>query len=385
MNIPLFEWGLVLLLGLWGLGGPSIAHAQQDLPPDAPSALRQFDTDYSQSTIDLSTLRSGGPPKDGIPSIDTPSFVSVDAAQDWIAPKEPIIVIEQNGVAKGYPLQILTHHEIVNDEIGGTPVAVTFCPLCYSSIAFRRTLDGEAVTFGVSGMLRHSDLVMYDRKTETLWQQLTGEAIVGDRVGQTLEVIPSQLISFRQFAQNHPDAKVLSRDTGYDRPYGRNPYAGYDNVNESPFMYDGPTDDRLPPKEKVVTVSLGDTHKAYPHSVTKKKRVVHDTLGDHALVVFHAPGAVSALDARRIANSKEVGSTGVFDRTVNDNTLTFTYAGDGRFKDKNTGSTWTVAGRAVKGPLKGTQLDRLAHGNYFSFAWFAFRPETTIYAPSSGS
>jgi hypothetical protein len=376
---------LVLFLGLWGLSEGPIVHAQPALPPNAPQALQQFDTDYSQSTIDLSTLRSGGPPKDGIPSIDDPSFVSVDAAQDWIAPKEPIIVIEQNGVAKGYPLQILTHHEIVNDEIGGTPVAVTFCPLCYSSIAFRRTLDGEPVTFGVSGMLRHSDLVMYDRKTETLWQQLTGEAIVGDQVGETLEVVPSQLIAFRQFAENFPDAQVLSRETGYSRPYGQNPYAGYDNVDESPFLYDGPTDDRLPPKEKVVTVSLGNTHKAYPHSVTEKKRVVHDTVGDRSLVVFHAAGAVSALDARRIADSKEDGSTGVFDRTVDGNTLTFTYAGDGRFKDEETGSTWTVAGRAVEGPLKGTQLNRIAHGNYFSFAWFAFRPETTIYAPSSGS
>lgn len=373
---------VLLVLGLSLAGG---AHAQPTLPPDAPSALRQFDTDYSQSTIDLSTLRSGGPPKDGIPSIDDPSFVPVDAARDWIDAKEPVIVIEHNGAVKGYPLQILTHHEIVNDKIGGTPVAVTFCPLCYSSIAFRRTLDGEPVTFGVSGLLRHSDLVMYDRKTDTLWQQLTGEAVVGDLVGQTLAVIPSQLISFQQFADHFPDADVLSRDTGHSRPYGQNPYAGYDNVDKSPFLYDGPSDDRLPPKEKVITISLDDTHKAYPHSVTTENRIVHDTIGDRALAVFHAPGAVSALDARQIANSKEDGSTGVFDRTVDGKTLTFAYAGDGRFNDENTGSTWTVTGRAVEGPLKGTQLDRIPHGNYFSFAWFAFRPETAIYSPSSNS
>ena len=379
---PAFARATLIVLGL-GLAG--MACAQPDLPPNAPSALRQFDTDLSTHNIDLSTLRSGGPPKDGIPSIDNPSFVSVAAARDWIAPKEPVIVIEHGGDVRAYPLQILTHHEIVNDEIGGTPVAVTFCPLCYSSIAFRRTLDGAPVTFGVSGLLRHSDLVMYDRRTETLWQQLTGEAIVGDLAGRTLEVIPSQLISFQQLADNFPNADVLSRNTGHNRPYGQNPYAGYDNIDESPFLYDGPTDDRLPPKAKVVTVSLDGTHKAYPHSVTKDKRVINDTVGGRPLAVVHGPGAVSALDARRIADSKEDGTTGVFDRRVDGDTLTFTAAGDGRFTDEETGSTWTVTGRAVAGPLKGTQLERIAHGDYFSFAWFAFRPDTDIYTPAAGS
>jgi len=374
--------GLLLAL-LWG--APGLAHAQSTLPSNAPQALQQFDTDLTNATVDLSTLRAGGPSKDGIPSIDDPSFVSVAAARDWIDPKEPVILLEHNGAVRAYPLQILTYHEIVNDEIGGTPVAVTFCPLCYSSIAFERRLDGEPVTFGVSGLLRNSDLVMYDRKTETLWQQFTGEAIVGDRAGEELEIIPSQLISFRQFAENYPDGTVLSRNTGHNRPYGQNPYAGYDDVDQSPFAYDGPTDDRLPPKAKVVAVSLDGTHKAYPHSVTKKQRVLHDAIGGRPLVVFHAPGAVSALDAREIAESKEVGSTGVFDRRVGGRTLTFAYADDGRFEDEETGSVWTVTGRAVEGPLEGTQLDRISHGDYFAFAWFAFRPDAVVYSASSGS
>jgi len=371
---------VLLLAGLWsGLGA---AFGQSSVPQGAPQALSQFNTDLNNATIDLSTLRPGGPPKDGIPSIDNPSFVSIEAASRWIDPKEPVIAIQMNGVTKAYPLQILTHHEIANDEIGGTPVAVTFCPLCYSSIAFERTLDGEPVTFGVSGLLRKSDLVMYDRKSETLWQQFTGKAIVGDRAGEELKVIPSQLISFRQFVENYPDGTVLSRDTGHNRPYGQNPYAGYDDVDQSPFAYDGPTDDRLPPKEKVVAVNQNGVHKAYPHSVTKKKRVIHDTMGDRPLAVFHAPGAVSALDARNIAESKEDGSTGVFDRRVDGRTLEFTYAGDGRFEDTNTGSVWTIAGRAIDGPLEGTQLDRISHGDYFAFAWFAFRPEAAVYSAS---
>lgn len=375
----------LLLVGVWAAALLSPTLGQSDIPSDAPQELEQFDTDLSNTTIDLSELKAGGPSKDGIPSIDDPSFVSVDAASDWIDPKEPVIVVERNGVTRAYPLQILTYHEIVNDEIGGTPVAVTFCPLCYSSITFRRTLDGEPVTFGVSGLLRHSDLVMYDRKTETLWQQFTGEAIAGTRAGASLEVLPSQLVSFRQFAEAHPDAGVLSRETGHSRPYGQNPYAGYDDVDQSPFAYDGPTDDRLPPKEKVVAVSLGDTHKAYPHSVTKEQRVIHDDLADRPIVVLHAPGAVSALDARQISESKEDGTTGVFDRRVDGRTLRFRYLGDGRFEDTDTESVWTVTGRAIEGPLEGTQLDRISHGDYFAFSWFAFRPEATLYSDDEES
>jgi hypothetical protein len=373
--------GLIVAGGL--LVGPPDGHAQS-LPPGAPPALQQFDTDHSKHNIDLTTLRSGGPPKDGIPSVDEPSFVSVDAARDWIAPQEPVIVFEHGGVARAYPLQILTHHEIVNDRVAGTPVAVTFCPLCYSALVFERWLDGEAVEFGVSGLLRNSDLVMYDRKTETLWQQLTGKAIVGDRAGQTLRQFPSQIVSFRQFGEAHPEGEVLSRDTGYNRPYGRNPYAGYDDIDNKPFAYDGPVDDRLPPMEKVVAVSVGGIHKAYPHSTTEEKRVIHDTVADRALVVFHAPGAVSALDAAQIERSKETGSTGVFDRRADGRTPTFRYAGDGRFRDEETGSTWTVTGKALDGPLAGTQLDRVQHGDYFAFAWLAFRPDATIYDAEVG-
>jgi hypothetical protein len=366
---------------LAAVGGSGLASAQS-LPSDAPSALRQFNTDLSSYNIDLSELRSGGPPKDGIPSIDDPQFVAPSQASDWIEPQEPVIALEHNGEAKAYPLQILTFHEIVNDRIGGTPVAVTFCPLCYSAIVFKRTLDGETVEFGVSGMLRKSDLVMYDRKTETLWQQFTGEAIVGDLTGQTLEKLPAQIISFQQFQENVPGGDVLSRDTGHNRPYGRNPYAGYDNVDRKPFMYDGPENGKLPPMEKVVTVDVNGTHKAYPRSVTKEQHVLNDEVAEQPLAVFHAPGAVSALDASQMANSKEIGSTGVFSRRVDGRTLTFTYAGDGQFTDEQTGSVWTVTGRAVEGELRGTQLERLKHGDYFAFAWFAFRPDTQLYRPA---
>ncbi|WP_263834344.1 DUF3179 domain-containing protein [Salinibacter sp.] len=385
---PSVQHRLVFALGLVGLWVVSVApgaRAQSSLPPNAPPALQQFDTAYSKHNIDLSTLVSGGPPKDGIPSVDAPVFVSVREASRWVAPEEPVILLEHKGTARAYPLQILTHHEIVNDRIAGTPVAVTFCPLCYSALVFERTLDGAPVELGVSGLLRNSDLVMYDRKTETLWQQLTGKAIVGDLAGRTLTQIPSQIVSFRQFSTTHPDGAVLSRDTGHDRPYGRNPYAGYDDIDNKPFAYRGPTDNRLPPMAKVVAVTIGDRYKAYPHSKTEKKRVLHDTVAGRPLAVFHAPGAVSALDAAEIAESKETGSTGVFDRRVDGRTLTFSYVDDGRFEDEDTGSTWTVTGRAVEGPLEGTQLDRVQHGDYFAFAWFAFRPDAALYGAGGSS
>lgn len=371
----------ILLLALVPLGLVTISCAQS-LPDDAPRALRQFDTDFSKRAIDLSELRSGGPPKDGIPSIDRPSFVSQDAAASWNEPQEPVIALDHNGEARAYPLKILTHHEIVNDEIGGTPVAVTFCPLCYSALVFERVLQGEPVEFGVSGLLRKSDMVMYDRRTETLWQQFTGKAIAGDLTGTTLTQLPAQILSFQQFREQFPGGQVLSRDTGHQRTYDRNPYDGYDDVNSRPFAFAGEVDERLPPKEKVITVSLNDQHVAYPHSRTREQKAVNDRIGDRPVVVFHTSGAVSALDAARVAESKEVGSTGVFDRRADGQTLTFRFTDDeetGRFVDEQTGSRWTLTGRAVSGPLKGTQLDRIPHTDSFAFAWFAFRPDTRVY------
>jgi len=335
-------------------------------------------TDWSKRSIDLDELMSGGPPKDGIPSITHPQFVSIEKAGQWLASQEPVIALAIEGVARAYPLQIMTWHEIAIDEVGGVPVVVTFCPLCYSAVAYDRRVDGQVLSFGVSGLLRHSDLVMFDRQTESLWQQLNGEAIVGAYTGTTLRAIAAQLISFEQFAGAYPDGTVLSRETGYTKSYGRNPYVGYDSIEERPFLYRGPRDKRLPPMEKVVAVSLGEVDKAYPHSITRKLRVVHDAVGDQPIVVFHDDGAVSALDQRQIRDSKEIGSTGVFDPRLDGQHLTFRYE-DGHFVDQQTKSTWDITGRALAGALEGKRLRPIPHGDFFAFAWFAFKPETALY------
>ena len=371
---PRFLLGVILLVLIAWTSACVPAVAQR------PPRTEGWATDWSTRAVPMEELQSGGVPRDGIPALDAPRFVTVEAARTWIDGQEPVVALLVEGVARAYPLQILTWHEIVNDDIAGVPVAVTFCPLCYSALAFDRRAAGRTLTFGVSGLLRHSDLVMYDRQTESLWQQLTGTAIVGTLTGTELRQLPAQIVAFDQFAAAYPDGAVLSRATGFDRPYGRNPYAGYDDVSRRPFLYDGPYDERLPPMEKVVAVEVAGQAVAYPHRTTRTLRVVHDTLGTQPLVVFHAPGAVSALDEETIARSRTLGSTGVFDPRVDGQALRFRYE-EGHFVDDKTGSRWAITGEATDGPLAGRQLTRIPHIDVFSFAWFAFQPETVLYRP----
>jgi len=223
--------------------------SETPLPDGDPpfGADREFSTDFGRHSVPYSDILSGGPPKDGIPAIDNPGSVSVEEADAWLEPQEPVILVQVEGDARAYPVQILMWHEIVNDTIGGVPVAVTFCPLCNTGIAFERTFDGQVLDFGTTGRLRFSNLVLYDRQTETWWQQATGEGIAGEYTGRRLTFVPASLISWADFKAAHPDGKMLSRDTGHARDYGRNPYTGYDAVNRSPFLYAGPeTPDALP-------------------------------------------------------------------------------------------------------------------------------------------
>ncbi|MCO5182439.1 MAG: DUF3179 domain-containing protein [Anaerolineae bacterium] len=351
---------------------------EDDRPQRLLSATRSWNTNWNKHTIDYNELLSGGPPRDGIPSIDAPTFVSYAEAGVWLADNEPVIALELNGDARAYPLQILMWHEIVNDTVGEIPVIATFCPLCNSALVFDRRVNGDTVEFGTSGLLRNSDLVMYDRTTETLWQQFTGEAIVGDLTGMQLTFLPSQIVSFADFRNAFPDGVVLSRDTGFNRNYGENPYVGYDDITQSPFLYDGIPDDRLRPMERVVTVDLGDSNVAYPLSILFEQGVINDTRGGRDLVVFHVGGTASVLDARSIADSDDVGATGVFDPNLDGRKLTFRKDGEQIF-DNETGSEWNVLGQAIAGELAGTRLDPIIHADHFWFSWAAFKPETEIY------
>ena len=339
---------------------------------------RGWETDFSRHTIPYSEILSGGPPRDGIPPIDDPKFTTTGDAGRWLGDEEPVIVFELDGDARAYPLQIMTWHEIVNDVVGGVPVAVTFCPLCNSAVVFDSRLDGAVYDFGTSGKLRHSDLIMWDRQTESWWQQFTGEGIVGELAGKRLRFLPATIASYADFKTAHADGKVLSRDTGFARRYGENPYAGYDRADRSPFLFDGELDGRLLPMDRVVSVTFDDVDVAFPYSALTDEGVVSYTVGDRDLVVFFKSGTRSALDDKSISKSRDVGSTGVFDPHVDGQKLTFRAEGHG-FVDGETGSVWNILGQAVEGPLSGKQLSPIVHGDHFWFAWGAFKPDTVIY------
>ncbi len=354
---------------------------------DRPSIAGRDDwkTDFGKHTVPLEEFASGGPPKDGIRSIDRPSFVSVREADRWFEDREPVAVVKVSEEVKAYPLSILIWHEIVNDEIGGLPVTVTFCPLCNTTIAFDRNFDGQVLEFGTTGQLRHSDLVMYDRQTETWWQQATGEGLVGEYAGERLTLVPATVMSWRDVKEQRPSARVLSRDTGFPRDvtkrYGTNPYQGYDRGSGPgrQFFRVGRKDGRLKAMERVVALEHDDEYLAVPFSILAVERVADVRVRGLNVVVFWAPGTASALDNSTIADGRDVGSSSAFSPEFGGRRLRFEPAGDGRFRDRETRSIWNLSGRAIAGELAGAQLTEIVHGNHFWFAWAVFRPDTEIW------
>ena len=337
-------------------------------------------TDFAKHSVDLRELLGGGPPKDGIPAIDRPHFESIADARAWLTDRAPVISVTVGEHARAYPIAILVWHEIVNDTLGGRPITVTFCPLCNTALAFDRTVGGTVYDFGTTGNLRLSDLVMYDRQTESWWQQATGGAIVGTLTGTQLTFLPAQMISLGAFAAAYPTGDVLSRDTGNSRAYGQNPYASYDQADSQPFLFSGTADGRLPPKERVVSVGQGGDSIAFPYTALAKVGVVETMVGGKPVIVFWVAGTASPLDTRDILG-RDIGATGVFRPVAAGRPLTFHRDGGANapIVDTETGSTWSVTGLATAGPLKATQLDPVAHGDHFWFAWAAFAPGTRIW------
>ncbi|GEM_PF-245566 len=282
-------------------------------------STRVWKTDFSRHTVEFDEIFSGGPGRDGIPPIDDPKFTTPELANEWLGDLEPVIAFEHNGDARAYPLQILMWHEVANDVVGGKPVLVTFCPLCNSAI-----------------------------------------------------------VSWSDFRAAHPDGKVLSRETGFSRNYGSNPYVGYDRVDNPPFLFRGDLDGRLLPKERVAAVTVGDADVAFPFSVLDTERVVNYNVSGLDLAVFFKPGTRSALGGALIGSAEEIGATGVFEANLDGRNLTFRADGDA-YLDNETGSTWTILGVATDGPLAGKQLTPIVHANHFWFAWGAFKPDTVIY------
>ncbi len=311
-------------LGMRSAGADGPSHWKHEWPQ----------TDFSKVTIPLSEVRSviG---KDRIPAIDKPKFVPVREVSAANLPDgEPVISFVIGDDARAYPLRILTWHEIVNDVVNGIPVAVTYCPLCNSALVFDRRLGGRVLSFGTTGKLRNSDLVMYDRETESWWQQYTGEAMVGARSGEKLTLLPMRMESMGRFRQRFPDGKVLVPNEPESRNYGRNPYVRYDS-SARPFLFDGPLPEGIPPLERVVVVD----GVAWTFSLLRKRKQV--IAGD--LVVTWEPGQNSALDSALVKDGRDVGNV-------------------------------VVQRRGKDGSLKDA-----IHDVSFAFAFRAFFPRGTIY------
>lgn len=345
-------------------------------------------TDFCQHSVPYDEIRSGGPPPDGIPAIDNPQFESQEAADEWLGDEWPLMVYGQEGETKAYPLAILIWHEIVNDTVDGDSIAVTYCPLCNAAIVFdREAPDGRVLDFGTSGNLRNLDLVMYDRQTESWWQQLTGEAIVGEYTGAQLEFLPSRTLAWEDVKQLHPDAQVLSRHTGFARyqdRYGFNPYSGYDAPdNPSPLGGNAEENGPVSPMERVVALEGGGNPVAYPFGQLREAQVANDDLAGTPIVVFWQAGVKSVLDSGSLEQSRDVGSAAVFERTVDGDTLTFLPTDDdGVYKDEQTGSRWSIAGVAIDGPLAGSELEPRVFAEHFWFAWSEFFPESEVWTSS---
>ncbi|MBV1866908.1 MAG: DUF3179 domain-containing protein [Marinosulfonomonas sp.] len=289
---------LIAVLGLGVLATSALAN------PDRWS--REWpNTDFENTSVEnWNDILSGGPPKDGIPSLSDPSFIAV-AKENRIEPREAVISVEIDGeTPRAYPIRYLTWHEIVNDEVGGVPIAVTFCPLCNSGMVFDRRVNGQLRSFGVSGKLRNSDMVMFDRETESWWQQALGEGIVGVHTGDKLVQLPAWMESWEEFTSRNPDGLVMDQPS-HPRSYGRNPYISYDS-SARPFLYNGenPPHD-VPPLMRVVRIG--------ERAWTLQRLRDEGEVSEAGVVISWASGQASALDAGTIGGGKDVGTIRVRD------------------------------------------------------------------------
>jgi len=324
------------------------------------SELAMMETNGIKHLIPFDKIKGGGPPKDGIPSIDNPIFTDVRGSQ-FMSDSDTVIGLKIDDEAKAYPLFILVWHEIVNDSVGGVPVSVTYCPLCYTNQVFERMVDGQEVTFGTSGKLYNSNLLMYDRLTESYWSQALGTAVKGELTGYRLDLVPFDVITWGDWKKLHPDTKVLTTDTGYIRSYATDPYGNYYTEPRIMFPVEH-SDNRMHPKEIIVGFNENGLPKAYKQNDIESQILINDFIGE-------TPVLLISLFSE---NSR------AFERTIGGDVLDFVYD-DGKILDVQTSSEWNYDGLSISGDLEGMNLKRMPIEPGFWFEWVTFHPDTLVY------
>jgi len=248
----------------------------------APAQTNGFDLD--NALVPADEIHAGGPARDGIPSIDEPKLVAASEA-DFLRGGDDVLGIVRGGVARAYPIRIMNWHEIVNDDLGGERIAVTYCPLCGTGVAFAAESGGRPLSFGVSGLLYNSDMLLYDRETESLWSQIKRQAIAGALAGRELRALPLTHTTWSAWLREHPDTRVLSTDTGYRRDYTRTPYGGYETERGLYFPVAAKSR-RYHPKERVLGVEIDGQFKAYPFAeLSKTDGEVRDRVGGEPVTI----------------------------------------------------------------------------------------------------
>lgn len=313
---------------------------------------------------------SGGPPKDGIPSIDSPKYVSPDKAGTFLKMNDVVFGLDYQGVVRAYPQTILVWHEIVNDMVAGEKVSITYCPLTGSAVAFkgRSRVDGKELTFGTSGNLVNSNLLMYDRQSDSNWPQILGTAMNGPNKGNVLQQIPLDWTTWQRWKVKHPETQVLSTDTGHFRFYGSDPYGSY--IGKSGYYYSEGTffpimarDTRFHSKKVVVGLQVGDSFLAVPKEEFWVRKLDNIVLGGEPILLLY---------------DGELDLVRAYSRQVEGRTLKFTFRDD-KLVDEQTSSEWTSRGLSIRGKLAETQLRPVNYFDVMWFAWYAFYPQTKFY------
>jgi hypothetical protein len=316
--------------------------------------------------IDKSNVYDGGPGRDGIPSIDNPKFKKKEFIT-YLNENDLVVGIKHNGVTKAYPHQILDWHEIVNDDVGDVKVAITYCPLTGSALAWDRVVDGKTTTFGVSGLLYNNNLIPYDRNTGSNWSQMLVESISGKMAGEKAETYNVVETTWENWKEMYPNTLVLTRETGYNRDYGIYPYGDYKSNHTELLFPVTNTDDRLKNKQRVLGVKIGNAEKAYPlNTFAAKTFVTHDNVGGTEVVV---------------AGNIQRNFIVAFEQRLNDGTLLEFEAVDDQGQvilTDNEGNNWNIFGKAVSGPRTGQKLSKPLSYIAYWFAWAAFYPETDV-------